>query len=109
HTPLLPYTTLFRSKVVGGALDRLGDRRVRMPGAAHGNAGGEVQEAIAIDVPDLDAAPARHHEGVVARIGGRAHDAIARQQGAGVGSRELGADVGRTHGEILSVVREGAV
>src|SRR6184192_3018905 len=51
-----------------------------MAGAADGNAGGEIQEPIAIDVPDFDTAPMRHHERVLARIRGRYYFGIAGQE-----------------------------
>src|SRR5436190_17688477 len=51
-----------------------------MAGAADGNAGGEIQEPIAINVPDFDTAPMRHHERVLARIRGRYYFGIAGQE-----------------------------
>ena len=38
-------------------LDRLHHRRMAVAGAAHRDAGGKIQEAIAIDVPHLGALP----------------------------------------------------
>src|SRR6266566_5303197 len=51
-----------------------------MAGAADGNAGGEIQEPIAVDVPDFDTSPMRHHERVLARIRGRYYFGIAGQE-----------------------------
>src|SRR5438094_5862605 len=51
-----------------------------MAGAADGNAGSEIQEPIAINVPDFDTAPMRHHERVLARIRGRYYFGIAGQE-----------------------------
>src|SRR6266850_2287586 len=51
-----------------------------MAGAADGNAGGKIQEPIAIDVPDFDTAPMRHHKRVLARIRGRYYFGIAGQE-----------------------------
>src|SRR6267142_1047915 len=51
-----------------------------MAGAADGNAGGKIQEPIAIDVPDFDTSPMRHHERVLARIRGRYYFGIAGQE-----------------------------
>src|SRR5438445_149069 len=49
-----------------------------MAGAADGNAGGKIQEPIAINVPNFDTATMRHHERVLARIRGRYYFGIAR-------------------------------
>src|SRR6266566_6688514 len=51
-----------------------------MAGAADSNARGKIQEPIAIDVPDFDAATVRHHERVLARIRGRYYFGIAGQE-----------------------------
>src|SRR5258708_15146172 len=51
-----------------------------MTGAADGNACGKIQEPIAIDVPDFDTSPMRHHERVLARIRGRYYFGIAGQE-----------------------------
>src|SRR5579862_2049057 len=88
-------------EIVGGLLDRLHHGRVRMTGAAHGDAGGKIQKAVAVDVPYLYSAAACHDERIVARIGGRAHARVAGQQRAGVGSGEFGTYVRWTHGKSL--------
>src|SRR5438132_2800213 len=51
-----------------------------MAGAADSNARGKIQEPIAIDVPDFDAATVRHHERVLARIRGRYYFGVAGQE-----------------------------
>src|SRR5205807_10333091 len=51
-----------------------------MASAADGNAGGKIQEPIAINVPDFDTATMRHHERVLARIRGRYYFGIAGQE-----------------------------
>src|SRR5438132_6174978 len=66
-----------------------------MAGAADGNAGGKIQESIAIDVPDFDTAPMRHHERVLARIRGRYYFGIAGQECPRFRSGQFGSDGGR--------------
>src|SRR6185312_13063131 len=95
---LVPVVAGDVQEVVGGILDGLYHLRVRMAGAAHGDAGGEIEEAVAVDVPDLHATAPGHDEGVVTRIGGRADRAVALEERAGLGSGQLGADVGWMHG-----------
>src|SRR6266576_5582679 len=51
-----------------------------MAGAADGNTGGEIQEPIAVNVPNFDTAPMRHHERVLTRIRGRYHFGITGQE-----------------------------
>src|SRR6267143_6489110 len=63
-----------------------------MTGAAYGNAGGKIQEPIAVNVPDFDAATMRHHEWVLARIRGRYHFGIAGQDCPRFGSGQFGSD-----------------
>ena len=55
---------------IRGVLDRLHHARMTVPGAADGDAGGEIQEAIAVHVPHLGPLAVGHHEGVIAGIGG---------------------------------------
>ncbi len=94
---LVPVIARDVQKIVGGALDRLHHRRVSMTGAAHRDAGGEIQKSIAVDIPDLRAASPGHDERIVARVGGRTHGTIACHQCPGLGSRQLSADVRRGH------------
>src|SRR6266403_700620 len=51
-----------------------------MAGAADGNASGEIQKPIAVNVPNFDTAAVRHHERVLARIRGRYYFGIAGQE-----------------------------
>ena len=74
-------------ELVGGILDGLHYRRMAVTRAAHRNAGGKIQEAIAVDVPDLRAFAVRHDEGIVARIGRRDDQGVAREQLASLGTR----------------------
>src|SRR5208283_694552 len=83
---------------ISGVLDRLNHDRMTVPGAAHGNAGGEIQEAIAVHVPHLRPLAVGHHEGVIAGIGGRDHQRIARQQLARLRARQIGLDMRSFHG-----------
>jgi hypothetical protein len=66
---LVPVVAGDMQELFGGALHRPDDLRMRVAGAAHRDAGGEVEEAIAVDVPHFRPAAVRHHEGIVARIG----------------------------------------
>src|SRR5580700_6617124 len=68
-----------------------------MAGAAHADAAHEVEEAVAVDVPDFRAAPPGHDERVVAREGRRNDGAIALEQRPGFGTRQRGNKVTRTH------------
>src|SRR6476659_9198783 len=65
-----------------------------MARAADGNAGGKIQKPIAIDVPDFDTAPMRHHERVLARIRGRYYFGIAGQECPRFGSWQFSSDGG---------------
>src|SRR5438132_5301302 len=65
-----------------------------MAGAADGNAGGEVQEPIAVNVPNFDTAPMRHHERVLARIRRRYYFGIAGQECPRFRSGQFGSDGG---------------
>ena len=56
-------------KLFGCRFDRRDDIRMAVAGRAHGDAGGEIDEAVAIDVPDFRALAMAHDEGIVARIG----------------------------------------
>ncbi len=71
------------------------------PVRAHGDAGDEVEEAVAVDVPDLGAAAVRHHERIVARVRGRDDRSVAREHGPGLRAGEFGLDVRVRHGGLL--------
>ena len=74
-------------------LHGLDDPRVRVAGRADRDAGGEVEEAVAVHVPGLGAARVRHHERVVARIGGRGDFRVALDHRARLGPGQLGLEV----------------
>src|SRR5207244_3730583 len=65
-----------------------------MAGAADGNAGGKIQEPIAVNVPDFDTASMRHHERVLARIRRRYYFGIAGQECPRFRSGQFGSDGG---------------
>jgi hypothetical protein len=44
-------------ELIRGILDGLHHRRMAVPGAAHRDAGGKIQEAVAVHVPDLRPLP----------------------------------------------------
>src|SRR5262249_11543098 len=66
---------------------------VAMTGAADRDAGGEVEKAVAIDVPDFRAAAVRNDERVIPHQRGATDFPIALDQRARLGARQLGADV----------------
>src|SRR5229473_903537 len=72
-----------------------------MAGAADGNAGGEIQEPIAVNVPHFDTATMRHHERVLARIRGRYHFGIAGQDCPRFRSGQFGSDGGTATGILV--------
>src|SRR6476661_7398553 len=65
-----------------------------MARAADGNAGGKIQEPIAVNVPDFDTAPMRHHKRVLARIRRRYYFGIAGQECPRFRSGQFGSDGG---------------
>src|SRR5438132_13887170 len=72
-----------------------------MAGAADGNAGGKIQESIAVNVPDFDTATMRHHEWVLARIRGRYHFGIAGEECPRFGAGQFGSDRGMAIGILV--------
>ena len=74
-------------------LDRRGDLRVGMPGRADGDAGGEVEEAIAVDIGDDHARPGLRHERVGARERRAGDGLVAGDDRARLRARQLGDDV----------------
>ena len=64
---LVPVVARDVQELVGRRLDRVDDLRVGVARGAHGDACNEIQEPVAVDVPDLGAAAMRHHERIVAR------------------------------------------
>ena len=82
---------------LAGRLADGGDHlRMRVAGRAHRDAGAEIEEAVAVDVPHFRAAAMRHHERIVARIGRRDHRLVARNHGTRLGAGQLGLDMGVT-------------
>src|SRR6478736_675397 len=65
-----------------------------MAGATYGNSGGEIQEPIAVNVPDFDTAPMRHHERVLAWIRGRYYFGVAGQECPRFRSGQFGSNGG---------------
>jgi hypothetical protein len=57
-------------ELFGLILDGLNHGRVAVAGGAHRNAGGEVEIAVAIDIPDFGAAATIHDKRIVARVRG---------------------------------------
>src|SRR5882724_4144307 len=66
-------------------------------GAAHRDAGGKIQKAVAVHVPNLRPLAVRHDEGIVPRIGRRDDERIAREQLSRLGTRQIGFDVRLLH------------
>ncbi len=98
HLALVPVVRAHVQEALGGVLDRGHHVRVRVAGRGHGDAGGEVQEAVAVDVPGFDPLAVRDHERVLARVG-RRHDAkVALDDRARLRPRQLAADVRGLHG-----------
>ncbi len=98
HLALVPVVRADVEELVGGLLDLCDHVRVAVARRADGDPGREVEEAVAVDVPDFDPAAVRHHERVVARVRGRDDTGVALDDRARLGSRQLGADVRGLHG-----------
>jgi len=97
---LMPVIGGNMQEFIRGLLDGLDHGRMAVPGAANGDARGKVQEAVAVDIPDFSPLAVRHHEGVVARIGRRDDERVARQQLARLRTRQIGFDVWFSHGAL---------
>ena len=93
HLPLVPVIGGDVQESLRGVLDGRNHGRMAVSRAAHRDAGGEIEEAVPIDIPDFCALAMRHHEGIIARIGRRHDERIARQQLARLGSGQIGLDV----------------
>jgi hypothetical protein len=85
-------------ELLGGLLYYRHDLRMGVAGRTDRDAGGEVEETVAVDVPGLGAAAMRHHERIVARIRRRDHLGIARDHGLRLGAGEIGLDMVVAHG-----------
>ncbi len=68
-------------RLVGNRFDDVG---MRVPGARDRDAGGAVEEQVAVDVLDDGALAAGHDEGIVARVGRRHAGLVARDDGGGL-------------------------
>src|SRR5579872_2555664 len=68
----VPIVTRDMQEIVRRILDGLNYGRMRVSGAANGDAGRKIEESVAIDIPDFGPPPFRDHERIVARIGRRA-------------------------------------
>ena len=90
---LVPVIARDVQELAGCVLHRLHDARVRVARRADRDAGGEIEEAVAVHVPGFRALGVRDHEGVVARVGGRGDLRVALDHGAGLRSRQRHLDV----------------
>ena len=90
---LVPVVARDVQELAGRVLHRLHDARVRVAGRADRDAGREIEEAVAVDVPGLRALAVRDHERVVARVGGRGDLRVALDHGAGLRARQVHLDV----------------
>ncbi len=84
----MPVVARDMQELVSGLLDRLHHMRMTVAGT-HGNAGSEVQKAVAVHVPDLDALAVRHDEWIVARVRRRSDQRVALEQCLCFGSRAV--------------------
>ncbi len=98
---LVPEVARDVQELGGRLLHGAHDFRMRVPGRAHRDAGGEVEEPVAVDVPDLRAPAVRHDERVVARVRRRADGDVARDHGARLRSGQLGLQVNVSGGGFL--------
>jgi len=80
-------------EILGRVPDRLHHLRVGVTGAADADAAHEVEETVAIDVPDLGATTLGDDEGIVAWIRGSGDGAVACDERLGLGS-------GKRHGSL---------
>ncbi len=75
-------------------LDRPDDARVGMAGCDYGDAGGEVEEVVAVDIFDDGSFSALHNERITAGVGSRKHRLVAANDllrlGPGQGSQNIG-------------------
>ncbi len=85
-------------EVAGLLLDRPDDRRVGMAGRVHRDAGGEVEEEVAVDVLDRQAVAADGDDRVGARQARRRPGLVVGHVGAGLRAGQLRDEIG--HGPI---------
>ncbi len=67
-------------KIVRRILDGLDNLRMSVSRTTDGNPGREVEEAVAIDVPNFRSTTFRHYKGIVTGIRGRADETVAFDQ-----------------------------
>ena len=77
--------------------DRLHHLRMRVAGGVDGDAGGAVEEDVAVDVLHGGAAAPGHHERIAAGVGRRHHLAVALDDRPGLGARQRGLELWRVH------------
>jgi hypothetical protein len=80
---------------IGLLLDRGHHLRVSVAGRADGDAGGEVEEAVAVDIGDDDAGAGLGDEGIGARQGRAGDGLVALDDGTRLRPGQLGDDVRR--------------
>jgi hypothetical protein len=77
--------------------DRLHDLRVRVPGGIHGDAGGAVEEDVAVDVLDRCASSPFDHQRIPTRVRWGNEGFVAIDEGFGLGAGQRGFDIGDGH------------
>jgi hypothetical protein len=87
---------------IRGILDGLHHGGVTVSGAAHGDAGGEIQKSIAVDIPNFRTLAVRHHKRIVARIRWRDDKSVPCKQGPRLGARQFGLYVWLFHMRFLT-------
>jgi len=80
-------------EVVGLSLDRLEHGRVAVAGRVDGDAGGEVEEEVAVDVLDRRALAPDRHDRIGAREARRRPGLVERDRGARLRTGDLGHEV----------------
>ena len=100
---LVPVVRADVEKLLGGILDRLHHSGMGVARGADRDPRSKIEEAVAIDVPDLGAAAARHHEGIVARVGRRHDLGVPLQDRERSRAGKLGCDVLGFHDSTLSL------
>ena len=88
-------------KLLGRFLNRGDHGRMRVPGGAHRDARREVDEAIAVHIPDFGAAPVAHDEFVVAHVARRDDLAVALDERARLRAGQGSLQGGVVHGTDL--------
>ena len=81
-------------QLTGLLLDGSDDMGMAVAGGGHGDAGGEIEELIAVDVGDDDAASALGHQRIRTGVGRRNIFLIAGEDALGVGAGQRGLELG---------------